>query len=94
MQGSEQRPHKDTIRVLSVRNGPGSRKFADINAEPAVEEQPAPAGAAGGLGRSFRTGAERGPGRQARDALLSLSSRLSLAGTPGGWGAHGPFAEQ
>lgn len=32
------------------------------------------------LGRSFQTGVER----QARDSLLSPSSRLSLAGTPGG----------
>lgn len=53
MQESKQRPHKDTIRVLSVRNGPGSRKFAEINAEPVVEEQPAPAGAAGGAGVFF-----------------------------------------
>ena len=68
MQESKQRPHKDTVRVLSVRNGPGSRKFAEINAEPAVEEQPAPAGAAGGAGVFFPNrgragGPELGPGR-------------------------------
>lgn len=53
MQESEQRHHKDTIQALSVRNGPGSRKFAEINTKPAVEEQPAPAGAAGGAGAFF-----------------------------------------
>ena len=53
MQESEQRHHKDTIHVLSVTNGPGSRKFAEINTKPAVEEQPAPAGAAGGAGAFF-----------------------------------------
>lgn len=53
MQESEQRHHKDTIHVLSVTNGPGNRKFAEINTKPAVEEQPAPAGAAGGAGAFF-----------------------------------------